>query len=175
MSPMHHSWSPRDFRESPLQWRQSIGGATCYSDGDVADIPNLNLTFDHSAFTMEDDIEEEYTNVAAAPQAVAVGEEAHEKLSLGGSNHSVGPTLRDAMEDSDMEFHYSPTLACDFGGAKGSALDDVVMKDIDPADDDLMSPLPFFGEADSTLLDNLPDLLQMPIPPYGHYDNKAFI
>merc|ERR1712150_113154 len=39
MSPMHRSWSPRDFqRETPFHWRQSIGGTTCYSEGDV-DLP----------------------------------------------------------------------------------------------------------------------------------------
>jgi len=188
MSPMHRSWSPRDFqRETPYHWRQSIGGTTCYSEGDVdaMDVPSLDKTFD-TTFSMEVSMDEELhlTPMLATheestndflPKAETVASgDSHEKLSLS-SHGSLVPssTVKDAMlDDSDMDLNYPPTLACDFG--KGNALDDVVMKDSDPASDDGgMSPLPFFGEGDTSLLDNLPELLNMPIAPCGPYDMKT--
>ena len=157
----HHSWSESNFRDSPFDWRQSFGGATCYSDGNMMDISHLERNFD--AFAMED-------QVMANANASSDSEETHEKLSLSGS---IGPTHHHALDDSASDLQYSPTLACDFGDAQGSALDDVVMGNDDDMDaDHEMSPLPYFGETDTALLDNLPELLQIPLPYGGPFDTR---
>ena len=127
----------------------------------MMDISHLERNFD--AFAMED-------QVMANANASSDPEETHEKLSLSGS---IGPTHHHALDDSASDLQYSPTLACDFGDAQGSALDDVVMGNDDDMDaDHEMSPLPYFGETDTALLDNLPELLQIPLPYGGPFDTR---
>ena len=189
MSPMHRSWSPRDFNElSPFhdtttRERHSTGGVTLFSDGDI-DMPSLDISFDR-AFAMDsDDNDTEMQHMASSilsPRQHADGatstiirndEEGDENSSSRcGTTSNNNNNGKNAMDDDDMSLHFPPTL--EFAGNKND-LDDVMMKDSDTEEREL-TPLSFMQSesGDSNILDALPDLLSLPISPGGHYDKAA--
>ena len=192
MSPLHRSWSPRDFQEiSPFHdvrhhERHSTGCVTTsFADGDI-DIPNLDLSFDRTfdrtfshddrAFTMDDDMHmSSILSPRNSEELNMVTGSRLEKVRSGSISRSCTPqSSKDGMEDMDL--HYSPTLDCDFTGNKND-LDDVIMKDSDAETsiDRGLSPLSFTRTegSDATLFETLPDLLHLPIAPCGPYDKNS--